>query len=282
MSNKELVEYFLSELISKDINKNTYESYKSDLAVLLEFAEDRKLLEQDGNFVKEYTDYLRQNFNSNGVYRKIASLKLFYKKLHDASMTAKLITEDIKNYRLNSSLPEILTEEEVKLLLDYCENAGDEKSKRDILLIRLLYETGIKLNEALTLEKENIADGKITLKNKNKNHILKISSELSLSFKTYFEEGMCGDILVFDGLTRQNFFARIKKSGHECGIKKEVSPMKIRNSSMYNMIERGESIKTIKDKLEYSNIGISSIYKIRNKSDIKNIYDRIAIGDWDV
>lgn len=282
MSNNEIVEYFLSELVSKGINKNTYESYKSDLAVLLEFAGDRKLLEQDGDFVKEYTDYLRQNFNANGVYRKIASLKLFYKKLHDASMTSKLITDDIRNYKLNNSLPEILTEEEIKILLDYYESMGDEKSKRDILLVRLLYETGIKLNEALTLEKENIADGKITLKNKNKNHILKISSELSSYFNKYLEEGICGDILVFDGLTRQNFFARIKKYGQECGIKKEVSPMKIRNSSMYNMIERGESIKTIKDKLEYSNIGISSIYKIRNKSDIKNVYDRIAIGDWDV
>lgn len=282
MSNVELVEYFFSELISKDINKNTYESYKSDLVVLLDFAREKNLLEQDSDFIREYMNYLRQNFNSNGVYRKIASLKLFYKKLYDASMIPKLITEDIKNYKLNSSLPEILTEEEINTLLEFCDEKEDRKIKRDSLLIRFLYETGIKLNEALKLEKSNVIDEKITLNSKNKKHILKISPELSFYFKKYLKERQDGENLVFNGLTRQNFFARIKKYGMECGIEKEVSPMKIRNSSMYNMIERGESIKTIKDKLEYSNIGISGIYKIRNKSDIKNVYDRIAIGDWDV
>lgn len=281
MNNKELLKYFLENLISKDINKNTYESYKSDLNILLDFAGNKKLLDQDRIFIKEYTNYLRESFNSNGVYRKIASLKLFYKKLYENSMIETLITEDIKNYKLNNNLPDILSIEEIDFLLKAI-NTDDDKCKRDFVLINLLYETGIKMNEALLLTKENISSGKITINNKKRKHIIKISEKLSNILKEYFSRDICGNELIFQGLTRQNFFARIKKYALKAGIEKDVSPMKIRNSAMYHLIENGEDIKSIKEKLDYSNIGISSIYKIRNKNDIKKIYDEIAIGDWNV
>jgi hypothetical protein len=56
----------------------------------------------------------------------------------------------------------------------------------------------------------------------------------------------------------------------------------LRNTAMYSFIEEGTTMRELKERLDYVNIGMSGIYKIRNKSDIKKVYKKIGIGDWDV
>ena len=90
------------------------------------------------------------------------------------------------------------------------------------------------------------------------------------------------DKKLFDGLSRQNFFARVKKYQREAGIDREINPAMLRNTAMYSFIEEGTTMRELKERLDYVNIGMSGIYKIRNKSDIKKVYKKIGIGDWDV
>ena len=191
----------------------------------------------------------------------------------------KLLISDIKNYKNEKNIPEIISEEEFETLYDYC--IDNSCSLRDILLIKLLYETGIKLNEALILKKSDIHEEKIIINKNNKQYIIKISDEISEMLKSYLNNTESLDLL-FDGLSRQNFSTKVRKYALEAGIKKSISPVKLKNSAIYNFLEEGRSVKELKDKLEYTNIGMTGIYKIRNKSEIKKIYEKIAIGDSNV
>ncbi len=278
--NKILIDEFLEEIRKKEINTNTYEAYKQDLETLYEYTGEKNLLEQNRDFVNEYIEYLKLNFGESSVYRKIASLKLFYKKLFELGKIEKLIVDDIKQSKKMINLPEVISEDELEKVLEVIEN--DPKGKRDKLLVKLIYETGIKLIEALNLEKRSIGNGVINLEKGNKKHIIKISSELKEEFNKFFLEDICGEKKVFEGLTRQTFSARVKKYGKKAKLEKSLNPFKLKGSAIYNFIEEGVSIKELKDRLDYTNIGMSGIYLVRNKSDIKKIYDKIAIGDWNV
>jgi len=279
MTNELIINEFLENLNLNGINKNTFEIYKKDLETLVEFAKGNNLLEQDKSFIASYTDYLRETYNLNTVYRKLASLKLFYKKMFEQKKIDKLLISDIKNYKNEKNIPEIISEEEFETLYDYC--IDNSCSLRDILLIKLLYETGIKLNEALILKKSDIHEEKIIINKNNKQYIIKISDEISEMLKSYLNNTESLDLL-FDGLSRQNFSTKVRKYALEAGIKKSISPVKLKNSAIYNFLEEGRSVKELKDKLEYTNIGMTGIYKIRNKSEIKKIYEKIAIGDSNV
>lgn len=278
--NKILIDEFLEEIRKKEINKNTYEAYKQDLTTLEEYLGEKNILLQDRDFVSDYIIYLKSNFGESSVYRKIASLKLFYKKLFELGKIEKLIVDDIKQSKKTIDLPEVISEEELLRVLEVIDN--DSKGKRDKLLINLMYETGMKLIEALNLEKDSVNNGVINLKKENKKHIIKISKKLENEFESFFSVDICGEKKVFEGLTRQTFSARVKKYGKKAKLEKSLNPFKLKGSAIYNFIEEGVSIKELKDRLDYTNIGMSGIYLVRNKSDIKKIYDKIAIGDWNV
>ncbi len=278
--NKTLIDEFLEGIKKKEISKNTYEAYKQDLETLNDYIGEKNLLEQNKEFINEYVEYLKGNFGESSVYRKIASLKLFYKKLFELGKIEKFIVDDIKQNKKKVDLPEVISEEELEKVLGVIQD--DSKGKRDKLLINLMYETGIKLVEALNLEKKSIGNGVINLEKNNKKHIIRISKKLENRFESFFLEDICGENKVFEKLTRQTFSARVKKYGRKAKLEKSLSPFKLKGSAIYNFIEEGVSIKELKDRLDYTNIGMSGIYLVRNKSDIKKIYDKIAIGDWNV
>ncbi len=278
--NKTLIGEFLEGIKKKEISKNTYEAYKQDLETLNDYIGEKNLLEQNKEFINEYVEYLKGNFGESSVYRKIASLKLFYKKLFELGKIEKFIVDDIKQNKKKVDLPEVISEEELEKVLGVIQD--DSKGKRDKLLINLMYETGIKLVEALNLEKKSIGNGVINLEKNNKKHIIRISKKLENRFESFFLEDICGENKVFEKLTRQTFSARVKKYGRKAKLEKPLSPFKLKGSAIYNFIEEGVSIKELKDRLDYTNIGMSGIYLVRNKSDIKKIYDKIAIGDWNV
>lgn len=280
MINNEVINNFLENMKNKGINRNTYLAYKSDLELLSDYAGDRELLKQDKKFIEEYTNYLKENYKENNLYRKIASFKLFYKKQFEEGKIETLIIDDVKHYKSSEHIPQLIEKSEAEELYGVC--GKSEKGIRDSLLMRILYETGIKLSEALSLEKSDIKDSTLVLKSKEKKHIIKLSQELLNSFDDYFALEICGSKKLFEGLTRQNFSAKVKRYGAEAGLGKEVTPVKLKNSAIYNFIEKGVSVRDLKEKLDYTNIGMSGIYKIRNKSEIKKIYESIAIGDWNV
>ncbi|MBP6408375.1 MAG: tyrosine-type recombinase/integrase [Fusobacteriaceae bacterium] len=280
MNNIELIETYLDNVKKTGVSDSVFLAYKNDLDTLKDFLGENSIILMSKSSIMDYINFLRDNFTNNTVVRKLNSFKNFYKILAQEKKVDSGLLEDLKNFKQEFSIPEVLTEDELEMLFRACEPT--EKGKRDILVIKLLLKTGMQLNGALELKTEDVTEESIAFEKNNKKYLVKVDEELKGFIVTYKNSSICGDKKLFDGLSRQNFFARVKKYQREAGIDREINPAMLRNTAMYSFIEEGTTMRELKERLDYVNIGMSGIYKIRNKSDIKKVYKKIGIGDWDV
>lgn len=280
MNNIEVIQKYLENTRNAGVSDSVFLAYKNDLDTLKEFLGEKSLLQINKETIIDYINFLRDNFTNNTVVRKLNSFKSFYKKMARENLVEAKLLEDLKNFKQEFSIPEVLTEEELEMLFKACEPS--EKGKRDILVIKLLLKTGMQLNGVLDLRAEDVTEETITFVKNGKKYLVKADEELTKYIIMYKNSSICGSEKLFDGLSRQNFFARIKKYQREAGIDREINPAMLRNTAMYSFIEDGSTMRELRERLNYANIGMSGIYKIRNKSDIKKVYEKIGIGDWDV
>ena len=280
MTNNELIEKFLLEIKSKNYSLQIIESYENDLNTFKDFLGKKSILIIDKTILMDYINFLRDNFKNNTVIKKLNSFKGFYKNLAEKKMVSYGILEELKNFKNEYSIPEIISDEELDRLFSIC--CLNEKGKRDMLIIKIMLKTGMQLNKILELTALSVTDTSINFEKNNKKHLVKLDDELKKEISNYKNSSLCGQIKLFEGLTRQNFFARIKKYQRESGIEREINPVMLKNTAIYSFIEMGIPMRELKEQLDYVNIGMTGIYKIRNKSDIKRVYEKIGIGDWNV
>lgn len=279
MNNELIVRYF-EDLEKENLSESTINSYKNDIETLKIFLGDFSILNFDRSLLVGYINFLRDNFTNNTVIKKLNSFKSFYKNLVGKKLVPGSLLDDLKNFKSDFSIPEVLSEEELEKLFKACEPS--EKGKRDILVIKLLLKTGMQLNKVLELNTADVTETTITFIKNDKKYLIKVDEELKYFIIQYKKSSICGEEKLFSGLSRQNFFARIKKYQKDADIDREINPVMLKNTAIYSFIEEGTTMKDLKDKLDYANIGMSGIYKVRNKSDIKRVYEKIGIGDWNV
>ena len=280
MNNTDLIETYLENVKKTGASDSVFLAYKNDLETLKDFLGENSIILINKSLIIDYINFLRDNFTNNTVVRKLNSFKSFYKVLVQEKKVDSGLLEDLKNFKQEFSIPEVLTEEELEMLFIFC--VLKEKGKRDILVIKLLLKTGMQLNGVLELKTIDVTEDSIAFEKNNKKYLVKVDEELKPFIISYKKSSICGESKLFQGLSRQNFFARVKKYQREAGIDREINPAMLRNTAMYSFIEEGTTMRELKEKLDYVNIGMSGIYKIRNKSDIKKVYEKIGIGDWDV
>ena len=144
------------------------------------------------------------------------------------------------------------------------------------------------ISDLLKLTIEDLNEYKyISYGSSKKSHVVRIGNELAEILENYItnvwlENFKNNEKLLFPELSRQNFAARLKKYAAKAGITRSIYPNMFRNTLAVNLLDNGKNIRDIKDRLNYVNISRTGIYNIRNKNDIKEIYDKIAIGDWNV
>jgi integrase/recombinase XerD len=164
----------------------------------------------------------------------------------------------------------------------------DEKGDRDKLIIGLLAETGMLISDLLSLKIDEfhgkfynkfklIKDQKVNavvLPEKFEPELKRYIEELRPKLLSYEDEGY-----LFQGLSRQNFGARLKKYVRETDIKRNISPNMFRNTVAMNLLKAGKGISVVKHKLNFKNISQTGVYTSRNKEKIREMYMKIGIGD---
>ena len=236
------------------ITDTTHEMYQRDLKDFKEFIRGKEWIDVDNDDILKYIEELKKKYSDRSIYRKVSSLKSFYRYLLQKRIIDFMPMKEIELPKLQKAPLKILELQELNRVLEQC---GDSfEGKRDSLVIRLLCETGLKINDIKTYEYKNIT----TTKGKRV-YSEPISEKLGSDLKNYIEMlKNPEEKRVFGQLSRQGFRARFISYGKKAGIKQEISP---------NMIKR-ISIE-IKDK--HGNDDISFIEKIREA------YMKIGIGD---
>ena len=272
----------------KNTSENTEMSYRRDLYKVQVFMENRGLSDVkdiSGEDMRAYVESMKeQNFAAATISRNIASLKAFYSYLMKEGIVEKDVTEDLKAPKIEKKIPEILTMDEVIRLLN--QPKGDSpKEIRDKAMLELLYATGIRVSELISLKLSdvNLKMSYILCRDSNKERIIPFGREAKSALIKYLDrirEEMIGNIdsdMLFcncsgQTMSRQGFWKLIKYYAKKADIKSEITPHTLRHSFAAHLVENGADLRSVQEMLGHSDISTTQIYANMNHNHIREVY----------
>ncbi|MBM6874930.1 tyrosine-type recombinase/integrase [Fusobacterium mortiferum] len=257
-------EFLIDSKANGRINSSTLEIYRKDIEDFDGFIIGKDLIDVEAQDLVNYIEELKKKYSDMSIYRKMSSLKSFYKYLLKSKIIDVNPTKDIELPSRVKKVTEPLEKWELKRILDVCDETYE--GKRDSLVIKLLYETGFKIGDILNLEKDELSRYEykiINIRSASKILNQKISENLSKELK-FFSERLLPNMYtnrnkLFQELTREGFRVRFIGYGKKAELERDISP---------NMIKKIVTEEKIRDE-----DGVSLIDKIREQ------YMRIGIGD---
>ena len=266
------IKEFLSYLaFEKGNSSNTIAGYERDLRIFSKYV-NKNLTEVTEEDIYSYIREMNDKLKKNSVLRKVATIRNFYKFCY----LNKIIKEDptgmIKSMKREKRLPEVLSLEEVKRIVDNCKHTPG--GMRDRLIIKFLIATGARISEILNLkisdvENQNYEFIKVLGKG-SKYRVIPIYDSLEKEIKEFIHDYRA---------RRENFWKRLKVIAKNAGIEKNIYPHIFRHSLATVLLSNGADIRIVQEILGHSNISTTEIYTHVEKSKLKNIYNNIKLGD---
>lgn len=284
-----IINEFIGELTQhKKLSKNTIESYTRDIKQFMEYLANNRL---DFKNVKKtniiaYTLYLqKQGRATSSISRSIASIRAFYRVLIKNHIVVNDPTLNLESPRIEKKLPQILTIAEVEQLLTL-PDINLPKGDRDKAMLELLYATGIRVSELISLDVNdvNLDLGYIRCRG-TKERIVPIGKIALESLERYlknsrdnFKKKKSEDALFlnFHGerMTRQGFWKIIKYYASLIGVDKDITPHTLRHSFAAHLIENGADLKSVQQMLGHSDISTTQVYADMIKTRISDVYKK--------
>lgn len=282
----EKYEQYLTDV--KKASANTLASYMRDVRQLSDYvaAHDLPGLDSlDDEELAAYIAWLRHNGKSPAtVSRCIASLKSFYSLLLSQGVVDHNPAAGLVPEKAVQKLPQILTSKEVELLLEQPE-CTDMKGYRDRAMLELLYATGIRVSELISLDVSdvNIPAGFIRCRSKDKERMIPLYPAAIKALSEYVEfirpqmiaspdEQSLFVNISGERMSRQGFWKIIKTYQKKAGIEKDITPHTLRHSFAAHLLENGADIHDIKEILGHADISSTQRYAQFLKDKMKNGY----------
>lgn len=274
---KEKIDIFIEYLRSvKKTSENTWLSYRRDLLKLEKYLVEggiHNVSEIQPEHLKEYVSGLeRQNFKAATISRHIASIKAFYHFLCVEGVVETDISEELTAPKIEKKLPEIMTRKDAEHLLEQpdCETA---KGLRDKAMLELLYATGIRVTELITLKLSdvNLQMGYIICRDSGKERKVPFGQKTMVALLQYLHMGReqlldgnnCEEIFVNcngKAMSRQGFWKLIKYYSEKAGIQTEITPHTFRHSFAAHLVEKGTDLKSVQEIMGHSDISTTQLY----------------------
>lgn len=293
MLNDKLISKFLSYLVDiKKTSNNTLSAYERDINAFNEYVCLKSLSFKDvtPNDVLKYKEILINNGKSTAtVSRCMSSIRSFYKFLLVSGEVVSNPTIEVKNDKIEKKFFEILTEDEIDKLLAQPDTT-DFKGIRDKAMLEMLYATGMKVSELMSLDLSdvNLKLGCVKCRNSkdsSKNRIIllyptavKVVGEYIANSRSYFISSPDENSLFVNTggsrMTRQGFWKLLKTYANDAGISKSITPHTLRHSFATHLLENGADINDIKNILGHADISSTNVYSEFIKSKMKDSYVR--------
>ena len=268
---------FLSQ--EQGYSSNTIAAYKNDLGQFLSFLKERPDLgdwtEVNEATIRDYVQALRQrNYASSTVARKVAALKSFFHYLRDRHFIQQDPTVNVDSPKVKKRLPKSLNAEQIERLLSSPTLDGSAKSLRDKALLTILYATGMRVTEVVTLSVQDadLGNGEIICKvQDNRERRLALTDEALEALKQYLERGRsqlvqnASETALFlnhrgERLTRQGLWLIIKVYAEKANLPADVTPHTLRHSFAAHKIAQGADLRQVQHMLGHANISTTHIY----------------------
>ena len=272
-------------LVVKKQSDNTIINYRVDLCEFLKFTNNNIDINKDD--VNNYLDYLyKTNVSKRTISRKLSSLRNFYKYLVNKNILDNNFFQLIKNPRLDSNLPKYVKEDDIDKLFAISDTRN-EFGQRNLLIVRMLYSTGIRVSELVNIKLEdiNISDRTIRILGKgNKERIVVFGNNTQETLNLYLNKGR--KILN----KKNNNFLLLNKDGNrlsdryvrkilddiifKASIDMHISPHMLRHTFATSMLNNGADLVSVKDLLGHESLNTTSIYTHVSDEMIKEVYNK--------
>lgn len=287
----EIVDAFLDAIwMERGLSANTLAAYRTDLAQLARWA-DARAAELRELSREDLLDYLASLTTSppRTVARKLSSIRRFYEHLAREGRIASDPTTLLTAPRVPRALPHSLTQEEVERLLN-APDPEDPHGLRDRAMLELLYATGLRVSElvSLRLGQINLAQGMVRVIGKGgRERIVPLGEHASDWVEQYLRLGRPELLPVNKGredgvfvttrgsvMTRQAFWYRIKRYAVEAGITAPLSPHTVRHAFATHLLNHGADLRAIQMLLGHADISTTQIYTHVARERLKTLHER--------
>ena len=266
---------------------NTLSSYLRDVRQFGQWAaEERLTLTQiNQEDIKRYALHLEKKGKSNAtVVRSVAALKSFYLYMMSIKAVQVNPAKGFTPNRVERKLPAILSNHEVDLFLEQ-PDSSDAKGCRDKAMLELLYATGIRVSELISLDVQdlNLSASFLRCRGKSKERIVPLYKGAVRAVAAYVndvrpqllespEETALFVNMNGERMSRQGFWKIVKCYQDKAGIHKDITPHTLRHSFAAHLLENGADLKSIQEMLGHADISATQIYAQVVNQKLRDVY----------
>jgi len=274
----------------RGLSSNTLSAYRVDLKLLaLELANYDIEIQQarKSDLLSFISKRVQSGIKARTTARQISSYRSFFQYLLRMNLIKVDPTIDIEMPRIGKPLPRTLTEAEVNDLLE-APDVKDVIGHRDKAMLELMYATGLRVSELISLKisQINFNQGVLRVTGKgNKERLVPIGEE-ALECLSNFIENSRDQILnnkkvdvMFptkrgQSMTRQTFWYAIKRYSRVAGIKKKISPHGLRHAFATHLLNHGADLRVVQLLLGHSDLSTTQIYTHIARERLKDLHGK--------
>ncbi len=275
----------------KQASENTISSYMRDIRQFSEWLQEGGISDAVNATQVNIQDYLahllEQGKSGATASRSLASLKNFYSfAVSNGFLEVSPVGADIHVERGEKKMPQILTGKEVELLLaqPVC---TDAKGYRDKAMLEVMYATGMRVTELISLNVEdvNLELGMIKCHSGKKSRAIPLYPAAQKALAVYLSDvrsTMISDateqaLFVNVGgtrMSRQGFWKILKHYQAKAGIEKEITPHTLRHSFAVHLLENGADLGSLQELMGHSDISSTQVYAHMINQKLKSVYQK--------
>ncbi|MEW6515425.1 MAG: site-specific tyrosine recombinase XerD [candidate division FCPU426 bacterium] len=270
-----LQDFFNYLRAEKGLAPLTLSAYRQDIDHYLGFLDARRVafdpcLPPDRETIQLFLAQLQSQAKASAtIVRALVSLRSLHRFLKEEGVAERDPTEDFESYRLWKKLPSVLSVDEVGRLLRAPELTA-RNGLRDRAMLELLYATGLRVSELVSLRSGQInwEEGFLRVQGKGRRErLVPIGRPALLLARRYLQERPpAGDEAPLfiargqRGFSRVGFWKLLRRYARLAGIEKHLSPHTLRHSFATHLLAGGADLRLVQEMLGHVNISTTQIY----------------------
>lgn len=289
---EQLLDQFLNYLtVERGLSPNTLDSYSRDLIKYLDYLSTKGIKDisktSDLTVISFIATLKNGGLSNRSVARNLTSIRMFYRFLTEDHHINNNPTLNIETPKRELRLPQVLSIEEVDVLLQQ-PDSSTSLGLRDAAFLELLYATGLRASEiiSLALNDINLEAGYLIAYGKgSKERLIPIGEVAQNLIKKYLKNSRPTLLKnkqshhLFTtrsgkSMTRQGFWKLIKKYALAAGIRKKITPHTLRHSFATHLLERGADLRSVQMMLGHADISSTQIYTHVTTERLKKIHNQ--------
>ena len=274
--------------VEKRSSKYTVKAYKTDLKQFETYIQNEFGCNPEDvstNMIKSWIGRLKENnLDNQSINRKLSSLKAFYRFLQTNELITKNPISQIKTLKQKRRIAFFVPKSDMEKDF-FLQTDGSYPSTRDLLIIEILYQTGIRVSELIGLKETDIDFLHLSLKvtgKGNKQRILPISLELSKQIQDYLslkQKSFPGrNFLILSNTGKQAYgsmlYKIVREKLSEITTISKKSPHILRHTFATHMLNNGASLLSIRDFLGHESLAATQVYTHNSIEQLKSIHQQ--------